>query len=315
MIISPIIPIWLMLIGCIGFGFFIVKNKCHWKIKIAIVILLFVIDLRIKIPSNDVKVMSSNLDVLFVIDNTISMVAEDYNGNTPRMEAVRDDCEYIMEELSGARFAVITFRHDSQILVPYTNDSDMALEAIDALKIADEYYSRGSSPNDVIDEMKKVLNGSKNKSDRKQIVFFISDGEITNGDKLSSFQELKKLIDGGAVLGYGTESGGYMKVIDSYTNREKYMYDETSSLYPYPKAVSKIDQGNLKKIANDIGVQYIYMSNQSNLKENLKDIKESFEKGIGTSSISSYIDIYYIFTIPLILLLVYEFIDYKRKLI
>ena len=69
------------------------KNKYAYIRQILIVILLFVINLRIMIPSSDVKVQTNNFDVLFVIDETISMLAEDYNGNNTRYEGVKEDCK------------------------------------------------------------------------------------------------------------------------------------------------------------------------------------------------------------------------------
>lgn len=42
--------------------------------------------------------------VLLVVDNTISMLARGYNGETERLTAVQEDCAYIMDELYGASF-------------------------------------------------------------------------------------------------------------------------------------------------------------------------------------------------------------------
>ena len=61
-------------------------------------------------------------------------------------------------------------------------------------------------------------------SSGKRILFFISDGEITSEEKLSSFSSIKKYVDDGAVLGYGTSSGGKMKITDSLTKTENYIH-------------------------------------------------------------------------------------------
>ena len=50
------------------------------------------------IPNGKAKTIADNLDILFVIDTTISMIAEDYDNNETRLSAVKKDCEYIIED-------------------------------------------------------------------------------------------------------------------------------------------------------------------------------------------------------------------------
>lgn len=216
--------------------------------------------------------------------------------------------------MNGARYSVITFGNESQVVTPFTKDSNMTRQAIKTIKITNRYYAMGSTPNIVFDDMLKILKVSKENKDKNRIVFFISDGEITNNERLCSFSEMKNYINSGAVLGYGTEQGGYMKVKDFYDEGEVYIEDFTSKEYPYPKAISKIDENNLRKLANDMGIDYINMSSKSNISKNLDNIKSNYEEMSGIDTISSYIDIYYIFVVPLLALLLYEFINYKKKL-
>ena len=49
------------------------------------------------------------LDVMFVIDNTISMLAEDYDGENTRLEGVKTDCSYIIDELAGQERLLLHF--------------------------------------------------------------------------------------------------------------------------------------------------------------------------------------------------------------
>jgi len=191
----------------------------------------------------------------------------------------------------------------------------MTVQGLQTMQIAEELYATGSTPNIVLDDMLKVLKASKEKENRKRIVFFISDGEITNNENLKSFAELKKYVDGGAVLGYGTTNGGYMKVTDRYSGSTSYLEDKTDySIYPYPKAVSKIDESNLKAIANDMGVDYINMSKQSNINSKISEIKSRYEDASSVENKNGYTDLYFVFAVPLLGLLVYEFVVYKKKL-
>ena len=313
MIISHIVPIWLMLIICLVLIIIIIINKRNVIRRSIIVLLLFVMNLRLMIPSGKVSAISKNLDILFVVDTTISMAAEDYNKVEPRITAVKNDCKYIVDFFSGSRFSIITFGNNSQIVTPFTKDSNMTSQAIRTFHVVEPFYAKGSSLNLPLKDMEKVLKGSKEKQGRTRIVFFISDGEITNDEPLSSFSSIGKYIDGGAVLGYGTEKGGYMKVEEYLYSMGDYLEDMTANVYPYPKAVSKIDEANLKEIASDLKIDYINMSKQSNMYYKLNEIKQKFENR-SEDTISDYIDIYYIFAIPILGLLVYEFIIYKKKM-
>ncbi len=315
MITSPIIPIWIM--GIISIILIILirnKDKKIFIRRLLIIIFLFIINLRIMIPSQDGKVLTSNLDIFFVIDNTISMVAEDYNGNMPRLEAVKNDCNHIVDELSGASYSIITFNNESTILTPLTKDADMTQSALRTIFVMDSLYAKGSSMNICLDNLKSSLERAEKKDGRTSIVFFISDGEITSDEKLKSFSSVQKYISNGAVLGYGTEKGGKMKITDTIYETETYLDDKTSNDYPYPKAVSKIDENNLKKIADDMGIDYINMSKQSNIDSKIKQIKRDSNNTLDDTQKMLYNDIYFIFVIPLVLLLAYEFIYYKKNL-
>lgn len=311
--IFPIIPIWIMIIICTALIIFIIKKNNKNIIQIIIVILLFIINLRIMIPNNNSQVLTNNLDVLFVIDNTISMNAEDYNGNNTRLSAVKQDCKYIVEKLSGARFSVITFNNTAKIMTPYTKDTNITIETVDIIEPIDELYAKGSSLNTPLDTMISSLKSSQKKEDRIRILFFISDGEITDDSSLKSFSEVSKYIDNGAVMGYGTNKGGYMKTKNKYSESEDYIIDYTN--YNYNKAISKIDENNLQKIAKDINVEYIHMERQVDINRKLDEIKRLTTSNIDSSDKSTYDDTYYIFVIPLLVLLTIELNNLRRKVI
>ncbi len=263
------------------------------------------------VPTDNSQVLTNNLDVLFVIDNTLSMGAEDYNGKNTRISGVKEDCKYIIEELSGARFSIIAFNNTAKILIPYTNDTNITLEAINILSPIGEATAKGSSLNTPLDTIITSLKSSQSKSDRIRILFFISDGEITDDSSLKSFKEISKYVSDGAILGYGTPTGGYMKSNDPYLEDDYYITDFTSD--DLNKAVSKIDEDNLKKIANDINIDYIHMEAQSKIHSKINNIKKLISSNIESSDKSSYEDTYYILVIPLLILLILEFNQYRRK--
>ena len=311
--IDPIIPIWLMSILCVGMICLKKRSKIAYIRQIIAIVLVFLINLRIMVPSNNVSSSSQTLDtyVLFVVDDTISMLARDYDGDTERLTAVKKDCSDIIDELDGAKFAVISFNNNANLVSPFTNNSQYAKDVIGSLYPIEEMYAEGTSMNVSIDMMTDTLKRAREKADGNVVVFFISDGEITNEEKLKSFKSAAKYVDGGAVLGYGTSEGGNMYVKSYYTDREELLEDTSS--YPRKPAVSVIDEKNLKSIASDIDVKYINMNDSTNIDSTISKIKKESVSESKDGKVTGYADIYYIFAAMLVVVMMWEFVDIRRK--
>ena len=303
----PIIPIGIMaIISLISILMIKRKKKSLNYRQVLIIILLFVTNLRIAFPIDNATIRSNNLDVLFVIDNTISMLAEDYKDNQTRLSAVKQDCNYIIDNLNGARFSIITFNNSSQIITPFTYDTFNIKSSLDIIKPIDKVYAKGSSLNKPYDDILNSLKRVQKDSDRVKIIFYMSDGEITDDSKIASFTEIRKYINNGAILGYGTSKGGYMKNENYYVVDNEYIIDPTSN--NYEKALSKIDESNLQAIAKDLKIDYIHMEKQSNIDNKLKELKKAIAIQDTDTNQTTYKETYYI---PLSILLMLEFSKYK----
>ena len=198
--------------------------------------------------SPDSEIKTTNLDVAFVVDTTISMWAEDHKGGM-RIDGVRNDIRSIMEALPGSSFSLITFDNGAQILTPFTQDIVAVEEMLGDLNMPSYATSRGSSLNTSYEALHMMVESAARKEgERKTVVFLFSDGETTNGDALQSFKDLGRLVDSGAVLGYGTESGGAM-----YYPGRGYIRNSSNG----DKALSRIDETTLRQIAGDLSVPYI----------------------------------------------------------
>lgn len=313
----PIIPVPLMIIFCGILLFFAFRRKKK-LIPILIILLIFTINCRFMFPSGTSKLAENNIDVLFAIDSTISMNAEDYNGDEKRLDGVKADCKKIIEELNGARFSLITFNNDAKVMIPFTRDADMTYQAIDIIQPVEKLYAKGTSLNTPKDTVLKALKDSHAKDpDRIRVLFFISDGEITDDSKLESYSGMKKYIDNGLIMGYGTTSGGYMKYNSKYTfskeDKEEYIMDYTGT--KYGKALSQINESNLKKIASDTGLKYVHMDKQSRMTSKLKEIKEKMSFEMKSSNKTNYEDTYFYLVFPLLFLIAIEFKRYRRETI
>ena len=322
MTINPILPIWLMSIICVGLLF--LKRKGVWGFirQIIIVILIFLINLRIMIPGEveNVGKQERDLYVLFVVDDTISMVAQDYNGSEERLTGVKETVCHIADELEGAKFGMISFHNTASRLAPFTDNTDHIKNVVNSIYPIGEIYAHGSSLNVPHDTMLTELNMAYQKADGAIAVFFISDGEITNDEKLRDFSDLKKYINGGAVLGFGTTQGGNMYLKEYYEDEPKLIEDPT--VYPYAPAVSKIDEYNLNAISKALGIDYIHVTKPSDVDNEIEAVKRIAESSFAEFDddrkkiVNGATDIYYYFAIPLLAMLVLEgalLVKRKRK--
>lgn len=345
MITNPIIPIWLMsIISSILIIVIIynsqLKNKILNKentqktqrqkkliknyiinvfIKIQIIILLFIINMRLMIPNGESMAINSDVSILFVVDTSVSMKALDYNGNKERFEGVINDCCYIVDELSSCKFSIITFGDTAQRVIPFTTDTDMVQAELKSIRLENDAYAKGSSMNLTKEVIEKTLKEEQMRKEgtSKFVVFFISDGEITKeGETLESFTSISKYISNGAVLGYGTTKGAKM-VNSSYEDdpTSEFYYIYYYEDYEMKTAISKMDEKNLKKISNDLGIDYIQMNKTSNINYKISNIKQQIAESQKTEDkISTYQDIYYYFAIPLVILLIIDLIIKKRRM-
>lgn len=313
MIINPIIPIWIMTIVCILLFLLKRKGTMRYIMQCVMIILLFVTNLGISIPNGNVIVNDRKIDakVLFVIDNTISMQANDGRDGAKRFANVKSDCQAIIDYLDGAKFSVLSYNNETTINCPYTNNSQHAKNVIAAITPIADYYAKGSSMNICKTVMKETLERTYDDGG-KTIVFFISDGEITNESVLESFEDCRELISGGAVLGYGTEKGGEMFVSSIYDNNvERAIMDSNSG--GLERAVSKIDEKNLKAIAKDLGLAYWRMDDEKIISDNISEVRKGMEEKIEKSNMKGYTNISFLFVIPFLVLLIIEIIDIKKR--
>ncbi len=272
--------------------------------NLAIFLLIFVILLRPMNRRFDMDLELKNIDVLFVVDTTISMWATDYGNGRTRIRGVSDNAAYIMQELSGSNFGLIRFDNRSQVLAPFTQDMDNVDDAFATLREPDRYYARGSSPNVVYDDLEKMLESSAAKEDRMTVLFFISDGEITaEGETLRDFSELSQYVDGGAVLGYGTKEGATMQDANGIIRDPE----------TYTDAISKIDEDNLRKLSEDLDIDYIHMVDDKNVAYLLETIKSGSVSYVGNEDAYIYDDTYYWYVIPLAALLLWEMVVVLRE--
>lgn len=222
----------------------------------AAVVLVSVAALRPGVPGDEVDTTAANLNVYFVVDTTSSVIAEDWGNDQPRVAGVRLDIDAIAAALPGARYSVVTFDQATRVRLPLTADSTALGSITETLQPEPSEYSRGSSVTEANDRLRTLLEQSKQRApERGRAVFYLGDGEQTAPGAPAPFTLPAGLVDGGAVLGYGTSRGGRMKATRArYDGSGDYLKDPRSG----EDARSMIDENTLRSIAGQLGVRYLH---------------------------------------------------------
>lgn len=259
---NPVWPAWvviiigLALVGLCVWGLVRAGSNAgrrSWVVRAIVAVLIALACLRPGIGSQSAQTAQSEVDVLFVVDTTASMVAEDWNGG-PRLDGVRADIAELAVAHAGARFALITFDASPTQRLPFTTDATALQSLVDTLRPEVTLYSNGSSITIANKLVARVLrDAAEQEPDRARIVYYFGDGEQTSSKPPESFADAAGNLSGGAVLGYGTASGGPMReTLGGYSSASPDYITTASG----ETAMSKIDETNLQAIAGQLGVPY-----------------------------------------------------------
>lgn len=286
---------------------------------VGIVVCLALIAIGPSIPGGKAPAGMVNLDVVIVIDRTASISAEDYDGDKPRLEGVKRDVLMTIEALKGARIALVTSDTEVNVRVPFTSDSSAVSTAVRVLDQEVAGRSKGTSIDMPVDTVVTLLKKSKDQYPEKgRLIFYVGDGEQTTGESPKSFSDIKPLINGGAVLGYGTEKGGRMKTYygyqdDTYKPINPYIEDLTSysaeNNYGFSEAISKIDQKNLQKIADDIGIKYNHRTSLSQPIDQIVSDSNMQTVADNHRQVMFYVNLYWVAALVLVVLLLWWLLD------
>lgn len=272
--------------------------------RLAIALMLLLVVLRPGTPGlGDRTTVGTGNDVFIVMDTTGSVAAEDYGDSATRLSGMKADATLIIEQFAGAKFSLVTFDTVGIVRVPLTTDATAMQSAIDVLQPEVTLYSHGSS----ISEAKEVLRTTLEENatahpERQRIVFYLGDGEQTNGQEPESYEDSSTYINGGAVLGYGTEEGGRMRentgpfsTLDDGSTAAPTavptpdpgapVYIQDRSSYPYSDALSIFDERALQTIAGQLGVDYLHRVDDSPLPRSVTivpDQPETVERQVRT---------------------------------
>ena len=222
------------------------------------------------------------VDILLVIDQSSSMLAQDFKPN--RLEAAKEVAKKFIKDREGDRLGLIVFAGEPYIQCPLTRDINVLLEFTDKIEIIDREHD-GTAIGMAIANSINRLRESDTKS---KTIILLSDGSNNQG-------ELDPITAAGLAAKFD---------IKIYT-----VAAGTHGLAPYPvtdawgrqviqKVQVDVDEESLKEIANITGGQFFRATDNKSLLKVYEDIDALERTEIEVKEYQNYTELYSWFTIP-----------------
>ena len=193
------------------------------------------------------EVKRRGIDLLFAVDTSRSMLAEDLSPN--RLERARLGIHDFINRLEGDRVGLIPFAGSAYALCPLTSDYDAFRESLDALD-TDLIPKQGTDVASAINEAARLFDEQGN---NHRILVLITDGEDLQGDALDAAREQAKKGMTIYPVGVGSTTGVTIPV--HFANgRSDLIRDQSGN-----PVTTKLDEASLRKIAEATNGLYVPM--------------------------------------------------------
>lgn len=320
--LAPLTSLWLIVpylslaVAVIVWQFFRIRSKKHRRWLL--LLLPGLIALGPSVPGGTSSPGVGNLDVIMAVDTTPSMGALDYAGSKQRLDGVKQDLAALGNQLPGAHLELITFDSEASVAMPFTTYATAFDEAVQSMTPQITGYSQGSAVDQPIDLITQELKNSRAAyPDRQRLLFYFGDGEQTVGAAVRTFEPIAPLINGGAVLGYGTAVGAKMLAYTdpgSGSPSSSYIQTVNPTTRSLGPAISQMDAATLQTIAGQLRVPY-QDRDQGGAISGVYQASKAPELIDKSQHITRYLNMYWLLSIPLTVLLFFEWQSLVTKLL
>lgn len=253
-----------------------------------------------RIPGESENFSRKGIDIVIALDLSKSMLSADVPPS--RLENAKDFINKFIDKMPDDRIALVWFAGSAYLQMPLSIDDDAA-----------KMYASAAEPDAVpvpgtviSQALEKGSEAFGDNDERFKSVILITDGEDHDPDAVKT---AATLADKGIMvntIGIGTEQG--TSFIDPVTKALK--TDEQGNV-----VVSKLNEEELKLIAEKTNGTYIHLQNTDEAVKNLTSYLSQIQrKAIVDKSLLDYRSLYYLpAAILLVLLLIENFIPERKK--
>lgn len=207
------------------------------------VFLCFVALARPLVGSQWVEVKRKGIDLLFALDTSKSMLAEDIKPN--RLQRASLAILDFVQKLGGDRVGLMPFAGTAYLMCPLTIDYDAFFNSLSAVN-TDLIPQGGTNIAAVIERAAQTLNNAAN----HKILIILTDGENLQGDAIKAAETAGK--EGMAIytIGVGTSQGELIPVKGG--SGQGFVKDAAGNF-----VTSRLDAATLGQIAEKTGGLYV----------------------------------------------------------
>ncbi len=249
------------------------------------------------------QITRKGVDVIFTLDVSESMLAEDVKPN--RLAMAKEKVAEMMEQLAGNRMSLILFAGDSYVQCPPTLDTStfqLFLDVVDT----DMIPVSGTDFGMMLDEVHSIF-----KKEQKKIkaLIILSDGEDHGKDIWKKIEDLKRQGTIIHVLGVGTVQGNPIPVRHKEGRTVEYKKDKEGKA-----VITKVNTSFLQRIALSGGGLFAQATQSGGETKKMAQAIQKMEKEEFSSRIHSLLEDRFQYPLGiLILVLVLECLITTRR--
>lgn len=219
-----------------------------------------------KIGTKLETVRSQGVDIVFAVDVSKSMLAEDIAPN--RLEKSKQLVREIINSLASDRVGIIAYAGKAFPQLPITTDYASAKMFLQNMN-TDMLSSQGTAIHEAI-QLAKTYYDDDEQTNR--ILIIISDGEDHGGEAVDIAEEAKEKGIRILTIGVGDAKGGPIPIKRNgvVLNYKKDNNGET--------VITRLDESTLREIAEETNGIYVNGSNTSEVVETIKDVLDNMDK-------------------------------------
>ena len=191
------------------------------------------------------EVKRKGIDILFAVDTSRSMLAEDLTPN--RLERARLGIIDFVSRLEGDRVGLIPFAGSAFALCPLTLDYEAFRESLNALD-TDLIPRQGTDLASAIKEAERLFDENGN---NHRVLVLLTDGEDLQGDVIDAAKAAAKKGMAIYTVGVGSPEGATIP-IQMRNGRTDFVRDESGKVVK-----TTLDESTLKKIAEETNALYV----------------------------------------------------------